>query len=61
MSLAEGRVACSVAGALVVRGGACQSRIHSGGAIDLDSFSPGGAGGGEGAAGKHIRCKGEVG
>lgn len=55
MSLAEGRVACSVAGALVVRGGACQSRIHSGGAIDLDSFSPGGAGG---AAGKHIRCKG---
>lgn len=46
MSLAEGRVACSVAGALVVRGGACQSRIHSGGAIDLDSFSPGVVGGG---------------
>ena len=43
VSLAEGRVACSVAGAVAGRGGACQSRIHSGGAIDLDSVSPGGA------------------
>lgn len=44
VSLADGRVACSVAGAVAGRGGACQSRIHSGGAIDLDSFSPGGEG-----------------
>lgn len=48
MSLSEGRVACSVAGAVAGRGGACSSRIHSGGAIDLDSFSPGGGGGGGG-------------
>lgn len=48
VSLAEGRVACSVAGAVAGRGGACQSRIHSGGAIDLDSDSPGGAEGGRG-------------
>lgn len=48
VSLAEGRVACSVAGAAAGRGGVCQSRIHSGGAIDLDSFSPGGEGGGRG-------------
>lgn len=45
VSLAEGRVACSVAGAVAGRGGACPSRIHSGGAIDLDYFSPGGEGG----------------
>lgn len=57
VSLAKGRVACSVAGAVAVRGGACQSRIHSGGAIDLDSVSPGGEGGG-GVAGKHIRYRG---
>lgn len=44
--LAEGRLACAVAGALMGKGGACQSRIHSGGAIDLDSFYPGGEGGG---------------
>lgn len=48
VSLAEGRVACSVAGAVAGRGGACPSRIHSGGAIDLDSFSPGEEGGGGG-------------
>lgn len=54
MSLAEGRVACAVAGAVAGRGGACQSRIHSGGAIDLDLFSPGG----EGVVGKHIRYRG---
>lgn len=42
VSLAEGRVACTVAGDVAGRGGACQCRIHSGGAIDLDSFSPGG-------------------
>ena len=59
VSLAEGRVARSVAGTVAGRGGACQSRIHSGGAIDLDSFSPGGEGGGEGVAGKHIRYGGE--
>ncbi len=58
MSLAEGRVACAVAGAVAGRGGACQSRIHSGGAIDLDLFSPGGEGGGRGVAGKHIRYRG---
>lgn len=51
VSLAEGRVACSVAGAVAGRGGACQSRIHSGGAIDLDSFSPGGEGEGGGGCG----------
>lgn len=48
VSQAEGRVACSVAGAAAGRGGVCQSRIHSGAAIDLDSFSPGGEGGGRG-------------
>lgn len=42
VSLAEGRVACSVASDVAGRGGACQCRIHSGEAIDLDSFSPGG-------------------
>lgn len=46
VSLAEGSVACSVAGAVAGRGGACHSRIHSGGASDLDLFSPGGEGGG---------------
>lgn len=45
VSLAEGRVACAVAGDAAGRGGACQCRIHSGGAIDLDSFSPGGEAG----------------
>lgn len=60
VSLAERRAACSVAGAVAARGGACQSRIHSGGAIDLDSFPPGGQGGGGGGgiAGKLIRCRG---
>lgn len=48
VSLSEGRFACSVAAAVAGRGGACQSRIHSGGAIDLDSFSLGGEGGGGG-------------
>lgn len=54
MSLAVGRVACAVADAVEGRGGACQSRIHSGGAIDLDLFSPGG----EGVVGKHIHYRG---
>lgn len=54
MSLAEGRVACAVADAVAGRGGACQCRIHSGGAIDLDLFSPGG----EGVVGKHIHYRG---
>lgn len=40
MSLFERRVVCPVTG----RGGACQSRIHSRGATDLDSASPGGEG-----------------
>lgn len=44
MSLAEGRVACAVAGDVAGRGGAWRCRIHSAGAIDLDSFSPGGEG-----------------
>lgn len=48
MSLAEGRVVSSVAGAGAGRGGAYQSRIHSGGAVDLDSISPGGEKGREG-------------
>lgn len=48
VSLNEGRVACSVAATVARRGGACQSRIHSGGAIDLDLFSLGGEGGGRG-------------
>lgn len=51
MSLAEGRVACAVAGDVAGRGGACRCRIHSGGAIDLDSFSPGGEGRGGHARG----------
>lgn len=38
------RVACAVAGAVAGRGGACQSRIHSGAAIDLDLLSRGGGG-----------------
>lgn len=62
VSLAEGRVACTVAGDVAGRGGACQCRIHSGGAIDLDSFSPGGEAregeGRRGDAGKHIRYSG---
>lgn len=62
VSLADGRVACSVAGDVAGRGGACQCRIHSGGAIDLDSFSPGGQAregeGQRGDAGKHIRHSG---
>lgn len=53
MSLAEGRVACAVAGAVAGKGGAYQCRIHSGGAIDLDLFSPGG----EGVVGKHIHYR----
>lgn len=47
----KGRDVCSVAGALAGRGGAFQSRIHSGGAIDLDSFSPRGEGRGGGCCG----------
>lgn len=62
VSLAEGRVACSVASDVAGRGGACQCRIHSGEAIDLDSFSPGGEAregeGQRGDAGKHIRYSG---
>lgn len=54
VSLDEGRVACTVASVVAGRGGACQCRIHSGGAIDLDLFSPGG----EGVVGKHIRYRG---
>lgn len=57
VSLDEGRVACTVAGVVAGRGGACQCRIHSGGAIDLDLFSPGG----EGVVGKHIRYRGRRG
>lgn len=53
VSLAKGRVACAVAGAFAGRGGPCQSRIHSRGAIDLDSFSPGEEGGGEGCCYTH--------
>lgn len=46
VSLEEGRLACAVAGELMGKGGAFQDRIHSGGAIDLDSFYSGGEGGG---------------
>lgn len=62
VSLAEGRFACSVASDVAGRGGACQCRIHSGEAIDLDSFSPGGEAregeGQRGDAGKHILYSG---
>lgn len=62
VSLAEGRVACTVAGDVAGRGGACQCRIHSGGAIDLDLFSPGGeAREGEGRRGMRVNTSATVG
>lgn len=58
MSLTEGRLACSVAGAVAGRGGACQSRIHSGGAIDLDLFPQEERDGEEGGCGANTSAAG---